>query len=121
MAAITAFRPGETKRFKITLKIDGVAQNITADTVTFRLKAKSDDPDDAALVTVNADVATSGASGIAIFEIMPAATHRRMPGIEYHCDIVWAIDSSTRRFVAHTQTLTLLERVSDSANNIPGA
>ena len=109
------FYQGETFRFQITLKIDAVAQDVSSDTVTFRVKKSAADLDSAALIDATADVTTSGSSGIAIFEVPPQATKRVPPGT-YVCDIVWALDtsSSTRVFVAYSGTVECRQRVSDA-------
>lgn len=113
MGAIADIYPGSTRRFSITLKIDGSAQDIQADVVTFRMKAIKSDPDSEADLTAVADVAAGGASGIAIFELTPSQTEHLVLG-DYFCDIIWEDDSTDRVYVAYDGTITIKERVSDA-------
>jgi len=108
---ISDFRAGETKRFTITCKIDGVAQNITSDTVRFTMKSNRSDSDASAAIQKDADVATQGSSGVAIFTLTPTDTDVS-PG-SYFCDVQW-IRSDGSEYVVYDGRISVLERVSDT-------
>lgn len=112
MGAIADFYPNTSLRFQVTLKIDGTAQDISSDRVTFRMKRLKSDRDAKAVITSKANVTTSGASGIAKFEVQPNASRHLRPGT-YHCDILWEIASNDRKFIAYDDRIALLHRVSD--------
>jgi len=111
VARITDFRPGETKGFKVTVSLDGVAQDIRSDVVTFRMKDSVDDTDAAAKVTKTANVTTSGLTGIAIFTLVPIDTST-LPKGKYHVDVLWEPVGGGEH-VVYSDILHLLERVSD--------
>jgi len=112
MGAIADFHPGTTLRFQVTLKIDGTAQDVSSDRVTFRMKRNKSDRDVHAVITKKGNVTTSGSSGIATFGIEANAS-RHLPTGTYYCDILWEIASNDRKFIAYDDTIALLERVSD--------
>lgn len=103
--------PGATKKFGIILKINGVAQDITSDTVTFRMKEEHSDTDAQAVLTKTADVASQGASGIALF-VLTASDTENLEVRNYLCDIVW--NDGTDEYVAFDGTIEVKERVSDA-------
>jgi hypothetical protein len=107
---LTAFYVGTTKKFTVTCKIGGEAKDITGDTVTFTVKTNKDDADSAAKIQEDADVASQGADGIAIFELTPTITEIA-PG-DYHCDVQW-VRSGGAEYVLLSQAIKALERVSD--------
>ncbi len=71
---VSNFYKGTTKTFSITISVGGVAQDIRADTVEWFVKKNRYDADADAILTVEADVTTSGLSGIALFDLAPADT-----------------------------------------------
>lgn len=111
--AISDFYPGTTKTFTVTCKIGGVAQNITADTVTFRMKSNATDSDANAALTKTADVTTSGASGIAAFELTP--TNTAIDEGNYTADIVWELSTGEEYVVYYDDRIKILVRVSDAS------
>lgn len=110
MGDISDFYVGTDKRFTVTCKIAGVAQDITLDTVTVRLKSSKSDADASAVLSVNADVATQGASGVAIFDWDGDGTDIT-PG-KYYLDIEWVL-ASGKEYIVYNDTIKALERVSD--------
>lgn len=109
--AMANFYPGETVQLYVTCKIDGVAQNITADTVKLTMKSNKSDADSAALLQKTADVTTYGVSGIAYFNIPTTDTDDLDPA-DVFVDIVWTRSAGSVR-VAYDSPITILERVSD--------
>ena len=110
---LRGFKPGETKCFSILCKIDGVAQDITGDVVTFRMKTARDVTDAAATLVKAADVATRGATGYADFELAPADTSP-IDVQAYFCDAEWEL-AGGRKYVVLDGTIECEERVSDSS------
>lgn len=108
--SLSDFYAGTTKTFRVTISLNDVAQDITADTVTFMLKEEKGDEDTDALIDVNADVATEGASGTAIFSLTPAETNVIVG--KHYFDIVWYLDSG-EEYVLLNGKVSVLERVSD--------
>lgn len=111
--ALTDFYPGTTKTFSVAITHNGAAPDITGDTVTLRIKKRASDSDEAAKLEKTADVATSGADGIALFVIEPADTDNISPGA-YVYDIVWVL-SGGAEYVLETGRVQLFNRVSDAA------
>ncbi|MBN1964845.1 MAG: hypothetical protein JW910_09370 [Anaerolineae bacterium] len=109
---ISAFYPGTSKRFTLTFNLNGETPDISADTVTWRVKTHMTDTDAEAVLTIAADVATSGADGIAIFTATPAETNI-VPG-QYYSDVEWQ-RAGGDVYVVATQIITVNERVSDAA------
>ena len=109
--ALTDFYPGTTKAFSVTITLNGVAPNITGDTVTLRLKRTRSDADADAVITKAANVATSGATGVALFSLTPAET--QIAERLYVYDIVWVL-SGGAEYVLESDTVTVLERVSEA-------
>lgn len=108
---ITGFYPGTTKKFSVLCKIDGVAQDITADALSFRIKENKADSDAEAELTKAADVATQGADGIALFVLAPADTTGIAFG-SYYCDIVWTLAGGAE-YVLYDNVIDIFERSSD--------
>jgi len=82
------FYPNSVIPFRVTIKYNGVAQDIRQDVVTAYIKASSETDDGDALIVATAEVATEGISGIAIFELSQAQTN--VPSQKAWCKIVWA-------------------------------
>jgi len=101
---------GETVEITVLCKKGGVAQNITADTVTLTIKSSKSDADGAAILQQNADVATYGATGTAYWNLEPATTEALTVG-SYYIDIVWY--DGTKEHVVYDRTINVKERVSD--------
>ncbi len=108
--ALTNFYPGTTKKFSVAITLNGATPNISADTVTFFMKRSADDTDASAAITKAADVATSGASGTALFTLTPADTAVAPRGYDY--DVVW-VRSTGDEYVLESGTVSVLDRVSD--------
>ena len=100
---------GETAEITILCKRDGVAQDITGDTVTMTIKEYKSDPDTGAVLQVDADVASYGASGIASWKL--TATQTDIDTGNYYIDAVWY--DGTDEFVVYNGTVNIIERVSD--------
>ena len=92
---LSSFVAGETKTFSMILKIDGSAVDITNDTVTFYLLAGKDADLSAATLTKDADVATYGANGRAVFTLSKTDTGALTPGV-YYWQVVWDRASGER-------------------------
>jgi hypothetical protein len=104
------FEQGTTKIFSVILSLDGANQNITADTVTFTMKRSKFDSDSDAIIQQNADVTTNGATGEAIFTLLPATT--QVAARKYYYDITWTL-SGGAEYVPKSDIVTVLRRVSD--------
>lgn len=110
---IDSMIPGTTREFTITIKKSGVIQDISGDTVTYRVKDRISDSDANALLSKAADVATRGAQGVAAFALTPTDTALAPTGnSEYHHDIEWV--TGTDVYVIYSSDLTVSERVSDA-------
>jgi len=109
---VTDFRPGDTKRFNVTCRINGVAQDITSDTVTVTIKTNKSDTDANALLQKDADVATQGADGVAMFHLTPTNT-KSLTAVKVYLDVKW-VQADEDQYVIHDQDLNILERVSDA-------
>ena len=108
---IRDFYRGETKKFKITIEVDGANPDITGDTVTYTMKTNKDDPDPG-ILQVNADVAAPGGSnGEASFELTPAQTDVAIG--HYFCDVQWILATGEEYIIIPPQEIQVLERVSD--------
>jgi hypothetical protein len=108
--ALEGFYQGVTFNFTVTCKIDDVAQDITSDTVTLTFKRRITDADTAAVIKKNADVATQGASGIAIFSLGPSDTN--VPAMTYQVDIQWVLNGGAE-YVLYRDEIPVYDRVSD--------
>lgn len=107
---LTDFYPGTTKAFTVIITFNGAAPDITADSVTFFMKRSPDDSDGNAAIAKAADVATDGATGVAIIGLTPADT-AVAPRV-YHYDIVWNL-STGAEYVLTRGVVQVLDRVSD--------
>jgi hypothetical protein len=113
MSTIADFRPGETKRFNVTCKINGAAQDITSDTVTVTIKDVKSKTDQEALLQKTADVATQGADGVAMFHLTPTDTKNITP-VKAYLDIEWERTNGDK-YIIHDQQIEILARVSDGS------
>ena len=77
----------ETVGLTIQILLDGIAPDISGDVVTLTLK-ETLDKDATIVLTKNADVASDGVNGNAIFTLTPAETATLEPR-QYYYDIVW--------------------------------
>lgn len=107
---ISHFYQGTTKRFQLTCKINGAAQDIKADTLKFWVKKAKGDPNADAVISKEADVTTHGENGIALFELTPAETD--VAPDKYFCGIEWQ-RANDDEYVVYDDTIKVLERVSD--------
>lgn len=107
---ISDFYPGTTKKFTVECQINSAAQDITGDIVTFRIKELASDSNDDAVLTEVADVATEGASGIAIFDIAKADTELDVRS--YVCDVEWILAGGAE-YIVYSDDIKVLQRVSD--------
>lgn len=107
---ISDFYPGATKRFKATIKLDNVIQDISLDTVTLTIKCEKSDLDTAAVLQVDADVETLGDEGIALFEFDEEDTADIPPG-QYYIDIQWF--DGVDEYVVYDDEIRILQRISD--------
>ena len=108
---ITDFHPGTTKQFTVECQLDGVAQNITGDTVTVTIKDVRSKADENALLQKAADVASQGAQGIAIFTLSDAETDIAT-GYHY-IDVKWRT-AAGKEYVVYDERINILVRVSDA-------
>ena len=104
---IRAFRRGTTKKFTVTLSVDGVVQDITLDTVTVTLK--KDTVDASTVIEKNADVAISGAAGKAIFEL--TTTETNIAERRYVIDVLWVLANGDK-YVVYDAEIEVLPRIS---------
>lgn len=94
-----------TKKFDVNINYNGTEPNITLDTLTFLLKTKKDGE---TILTKVADVATSGATGIAKFNLSKLDTdiaHGR-----YYYEIYWSL-STGEEYVLDSGELNVLNRI----------
>ena len=110
MGDIADFYVGTTKSFSVTCKINGEAQDITGDTVTVRLKENKGVTDAEAAIEKDADVATQGADGVALFALTPSDTDID-PG-RYHIDVEWVLAGGAE-YIVYSDKINALERSSD--------
>ncbi len=104
---IRAFHRGSTKKFTVTLSVDGVVQDITLDAVLVTLKKEKDDV--GTVIAKLADVATSGASGLALFTL--STTDTDIAVRRYFIDILWTLAGGDK-FVIYDTQIEVLPRVS---------
>ena len=108
---LTDWPIGTKKQFSGTITFNGETPDISGDTVTLRLKTNKDDTDANAVVSVEADVASQGASGIYKVTVTKAATKDVEPG-SYYYDIEW-VTSADAEYILEDGRVNLLGRVSD--------
>lgn len=85
----------KTNIFQLEIKVNGVAVNISTDTVT--LYMDKDLGNTTPAVTLVGDVATSGATGIVIFELTPTISNIEIG--KYFIQAVWTLFGEARSFV----------------------
>ena len=83
-----SFYAGEYWKFTVAIRKDGSGPDISSDVVTATLKNPKSETDAQADMHFDADVATSGATGTAIFERSAAQTGVLSAQV-YHMDIWW--------------------------------
>lgn len=111
---IDSLIPGTTREFNVTIRKSGLLQDITGDTVTYRIKNQLRDSDADALLSKEADVATRGAQGVAMFSLTPTNTALAPTGSgSYHHDIEW-VTAGGAVYVVYSGDLTVSQRVSDA-------
>lgn len=96
-----------TNIFQLEILVNGVAANISTDTVTLYMDKTLGAT--APAITVVGDVATSGASGIAIFEITPTLSNK--PDGRYYIQAVWTLDGETRSFIVLDDEIDIRDTV----------
>ena len=109
VGTINDFYVGETVEITVLCKMDGVAQDITSDTVTLMFKDNVGDSDAEAALNEDADVATYGSAGVAYWKLAPAETDITID--TYHVDIVWY--TGTDEYVIYNGSIRVKERISD--------
>lgn len=108
--SLSNFHKGTTKNFRVTITLDGVAQDITGDVVTFTMKTKIADSDGDAVIQEDADVTTEGADGVAIFSLSPTVT--KVKPDEYVWDVTWKLAGGSQ-YVTNEGEVKVEDRVSD--------
>lgn len=108
--SVDDFYRGTTKEFEVKIWVNGINPGIEADTVTFTMKKKKGDTDANAVIQKDADVATSGAGGLALFSI--SKTETDIAPRRYFYDIQWIKDTGEEE-VLTTGSLMVLDRISD--------
>ena len=109
VGTIENFYTGETVEITVLCKKEGVAQNITADTVTLTIKEDKSDADSSAVLQEDADISTYGAAGTAYWNLTPAQTAIAVG--TYYMDIVWY--DGTKEHIVYDKSIKVMERVSD--------
>ena len=109
VGTIENFYTGETVEITVLCKKAGVAQNIASDTVTLTIKSNKSDADGSAILQVDADVTTYGASGTAYWNLTPVQTAITVG--TYYMDIVWY--DGTKEHIVYDKSIKVMERVSD--------
>lgn len=107
---LTDFYPGTTKSWRLSITLNGTAPDIRADTVTFTMRSGRYPALGSVVLTKAGDVATEGASGVALFELVPADTSALDSGL-YSYDLVWDTAGGDQ-YVVVAGTMQLLPRVS---------
>ena len=110
MSKLTDFFEDSTKEFSVTVYYDDTAQDISSDTVTLFLKQSKNDTDANVILEEDADVTTSGATGIAIFSI--DTTESDIAVGSYYYEILW-ITSASKEFVIDQGIVNVKNRISD--------
>jgi len=104
---IRDFYAGTSKKFNITIQYSGSAPDLTSDTIIFYLKDNLDDTSYA--LTASADVTSSGATGVAKFNILPAQTEDFNPE-NYTYELVWTLASGDE-YVLEQAPVAILNRI----------
>lgn len=85
--ALLDFYQGTTKKFDGQVLYNGINPDITDDNILFIVKKNHDDLDSQAIISANADVSSSGSTGIWKIDLTPEITDVT-PG-NYYYEIVW--------------------------------
>ena len=104
---IKDFFAGTTKKFNLTIEYSGSNPDITSDSVTFLLKDNITDTTYA--LTASADVTSSGATGVAKFNLTPDLTEDLNPE-NYTYELVWNL-SSGEEYVLEQLPIAVLKRL----------
>jgi|SaaInlStandDraft_4_1057021.scaffolds.fasta_scaffold37390_2 hypothetical protein len=107
--AISDIPRGTTRSISVEITISGSNPDISGDKVTLTIKSDKGDADPGVLQE-DADVTTSGASGVALFDLSTTDTDIE-PG-RYEYDIVWYLAGGDEH-VIDSGLVTFVERVSD--------
>jgi len=94
-----------TKKFDVTINYNGAVPDITADTVSIIFKTKKDGE---TILTKNADVTTSGAIGIAKFNL--TTTDTNITHGRYYYEIFWTL-SNSEEYVLIADEINILNRI----------
>jgi len=108
---VPAFYPGEFWKFSITITKNGSAPDISSDVLTCTVKDTADEVDADAELQFDADVATSGASGIAIFT--RSAVQTGVLSARVHEIDVWWYPSDNEDRPLISSAVEVKDRVSD--------
>lgn len=100
------FYKSTTKKFDVIINYNGTAPNITSDTVTMILKTSKGSS--TITLSKNADVFTSGGSGIAKFNL--SKTDTSIPEGRYYYEIYWRTQSG-EEYVLDEGEINILKRV----------
>ena len=104
------FYSGTTKKFNVTILVQNAYPDISNDTVTLYLKDNKTDTTYA--LTASADVASSGSSGIAEFELTPTQS-AGLNNESYFYEIVWNVSGSGEEYVLDQSSIGVLHRIED--------
>lgn len=96
-----------TKAFKVTVEVDGNNPDITSDKLVFTIRDRPGTGD--IIFTKNADVQTSGSSGVGIFYF--TQTNLNIDEGEYFYDVIWS-QSSGDEYPIQYGKIDFSERVS---------
>ena len=98
-----------TKAFDVEIRVNNLEPDITADAVSAIFKTNKSDLDVNAVITANADVTTSGDTGIAEFTLTVAQT-TVTPALLYY-EIRWT--TGTDVYILESSSVTVLDRIYD--------
>lgn len=102
--------PGTTRTFAITVTdADDVAVDISADTMTLRIKRRKTDDDADALLSKAAGSLL--ATGVATFSLLPTDTDL-VPG-SYYADVEWVTNAGAI-YIVYSKEIRVPERTSDA-------
>jgi len=103
--------PGEYWKFTVTITKNSVNPDISSDVLTCTVKTLETDDDADALLQFDAEVASQGASGIAIFSRTPAQTASLTAG-KKHIDVWWYPSDDEDRAII-VEVIQVKTRISD--------
>lgn len=99
---------GTTRFIILNIQLDGVSEDLTADTINFLVKTNKTDANSDAVINVDADVITSGSTGTAIISLSVADTD--IPFGNYFYETLWTKDTG-EKFMLLDSNINILERV----------